>query len=291
MNSTPPAGTGLKAVSLERRLALAFGLYAAALFLLLAVIMGSIPTALFVIMGAEVMLLLWRPTPRLGQAAYKPPVGSAWQDPIMVMRWYVLIRTGVGLVVGAVVVTAFFAFLIIAALKSTGLGLGSYAVIAVVAVWLGSRWFWAPPLERWAGGKLIGYGEPRMDTLQVGVDGLNIVAEFPPRAVPRVFQVLYSEIDELRLLSWLDGRNYWDTLAQYDPTLAARASWELIRFLQGADRRPSIFIAAGQGMNLLIRGPQFVYTVGWADRTGPLAISAWQEWRAAHVQQPAAPTA
>ena len=292
MSSTPPAGIGLKAVGLERRLTVGFGLYVVALFSVVAVLGGSVVAAVFMIGLAEIMLSFWRPTPRLGEAAYKGPAGSAWQDPITVMRWYVVARTGIGLATGALLVTAFFAFFIFFAMKPTGLGRGSYAVIALFGVWLASRWFWAPSLVRWVGGLLGGLGRPRIPTVQVGVDGLNVVAAtYAIDGVPRLIQVFYSEIDEMRTLDWLDAQAYWQSMAQYDPSLGARGSWELLQFLRGQIQRPSILMNYGQGLNLLIRGPQLLYMVGWVDTTGPNAVAAWQAWRAAHVQQPAAPTA
>jgi hypothetical protein len=290
MNESP-ASLGLQAVGLERRLSLAFGFYVVALFSIVGILAGSVVVALFMIVVGEMLFSFWRPTPRLGQANYNTPAGPAWQTPITLIRWYVVIRTAGGLAFGAVIVTVFMGFFIFVAMKPTGFGPANYTVLALMVAWLASRWFWAPPLMRWIGRSMSGVGKPGVAPIQVGVDGLNILpAQNAGGGQVPVIQLGYGEIDEMRMLSWLDATAYWQSVAQYDPTLPARASWELVRFLQGQAPRPSILMYDGQGMNLLIRGPQVLYLMGWADQTGPSAIASWQAWRASHAQQ-AAPTA
>jgi hypothetical protein len=290
-----PGGAGLNAISLERRLTLLFGFYVIALFAIVAILGGSLVAALFLIVVAEILFSFWRPTPSLGPTTYGAPTGAAWQTPITVMRWYEVTRTAGGLVVGALVVTVMFGVVIFSMIRSITLGPANDMVFILMAVWLITRWIWAPPLVKRLTKSLstskLGQGSGM--SIVVGTDGLDIAIKVntiggPPQ--PNwLFHVAYSEIDELRLLDWLDAQAYWQTMEQYDPTLTARASWELMRYLQRQLPRPSIFQWLAGGTHLLIRGPSLLYLVAWADPTGPAAVAAWQAWRTVHA--PPSPTA
>jgi hypothetical protein len=128
----------------------------------------------------------------------------------------------------------------------------------------------------------------------IGADGLDIVQPVttiggPPRE-PWDFHVDFAEIDELRMLGAMDAQAYWQTMQTYDPTLIARQAFELYQYLQGKLPRPSIYQNISAGQHLLIRSPSVLYLLAWEDESGPLAIAAWQAWRATHGT-PAAPSA
>lgn len=296
-SQTPAVGL----VSTSLRLNVLFGFYLMALFMLLAVLVGSLVMALFIIVCSE-LLLTWRPTPALGPASFVGPTPAGWQNPIKVMRWFVLVRDYWHLVTGAVIFTVFIGFFLFV-IRPPSVGPANYEVGALVAAWLLTRPLWYPVLRKAIGRSLSGVKQDLSKSaaaVVVGADGIDVVQPVhvigtadPARQGPWVFHVTYAEIDELRLLSPMEAQTYWQTMQEYDPTLTVRAAMEMYRYLKGELPRPTIYQYLAAGAHLLVRSPSVLYLLAYADETGPAAIAAWQAWRAAHATPvlPAAPSA
>jgi hypothetical protein len=188
-----------------------------------------------------------------------------------------------------VVVTALYGFAIVV-MRPKSFEMSNWVVLAVIAVWLITRWLWAPPLYRAIAkslkgvGKELAHGGP---AVQIGPDGFDIDFKAQqlgggPPAHPFLFHLPFADLDEVRTMDSNDAQAYWQSMEQYDPTLVARAAWELFQVAQGKLPRPSIFQQLGAGTHLLMRGPTLLYLFGWLDDpTGPAAVAAWQQWRTA----------
>jgi hypothetical protein len=278
------------------RLNVLLGFYLMALFMMIAVLAGSLYIALFFIVCSEI-LLTWRPVPKLGPASYVGPTPpSSWQGGIRFFRWFELLRSYWSLAVGAVVFTLFIGFFIIEVSPPT-LGTANYAVGAIIAGWLVTRPVWYPVLRKAIGQSLQGVKKQvatNAAAVVVGAEGIDVVQKVSviggPARGPWDFHVGFAEIDELRMLSPMEAQTYWQTMEQYDPTLTVRAAMELYRYLKGELPRPSIYQWVSAAAHLLIRGPSVLYLLAFADESGPAAITAWQAWRAAHAT-PAIPSA
>ncbi|MDQ6917850.1 MAG: hypothetical protein M3Z98_00685 [Candidatus Dormibacteraeota bacterium] len=292
--STPTPPADIRAISTSRTLTVWFGRYIIALFTVLIFFTGSLPAMLFMIVVAEV-LSLWRPTPALGPESYSDPMPAAWRTPMRVARLYHMASGCWSMTVIGVITTVIFGVITLD-ISRRPLGMANYLVAALVATWLLTRPVWYPAVRaqvsqmfQVAGKELAG----NAPSFSVGTDGLAI--NFALRAIgsspaPRswVVPVAYAEIDEIRMLSALDAQAFSQSLDQYDPSLTDRSGLEFVQYVQGQRPRPSILRYLAGGAHVLIRGPSLLYLLAYADQTGPLAIAAWQAWRAAHPQ-PAGP--
>jgi hypothetical protein len=291
-SQTPDVGL----IRTGQRLTTLFGFYVFALFMVIAFLTGSLTVALFMIVVAETVIYFWRPAPALGPASYSGPTPAGWQTPIRLMRGYELVSGCWSLAAGAVLVTVIFGAIFIGG-SPWALGRASYTVGVIVAGWLLTRPLWYRPLRALLDQSLKGVKKEMSKgaaSVLIGADGLDIVQHVttiggPPRG-PWNFHINFAEIDELRMLDAMDAQAYWQTMQTYDPTLSARQAFELYQYLQGKLPRPSIYQNISAGQHLLIRSPSVLYLLAWEDESGPLAIAAWQAWRATHGT-PATPSA
>ena len=287
--SLPASALDMKAISVNRRLKQWFAYYVIGLWGVLAVSTGLVVMAVFVIGASEMLRLLWRRTPPPPDS-YADPVPAGWQMPIAALRWYVLLRNIAGLAGGAVVATVFMGFFIVVS-RSNRLGPWNFVVVILFGLWLLTRPLWFPVLVRT-------FQHPLQDVqkelqsvanarLSLAGDGIDIAIPIKYVGTPRVrqswvFHVAFSEVDELREFGTMEAEAYWDSLGQYDRTIAIRAGADLFRYANGQIPRPTIYNGVGLGPNLLVRGSNLLYVVGLADDSGPAAVAAWQAWRAAH---------
>jgi hypothetical protein len=291
-------GAGLALVGAERRMAIWLAMYAIALFALVLVVIGDVPSALFLIVITEVIFLTLRPQPKFGGSTYGPPAPAQWQPAITTLRWagiinsaWVIGTTALVLTIGTLIVLV---VLIIAGWHHA-FGAANLIVLVLFGAWLSTRPFWIAPLRRalkvGATNKVARY----IATLFVGADGVDIDLRPPiigpaPRRSFR-FSVGFAELDEVRMMDGLTAQGYMASMAQYDPSFSVRMEWELVRFLTDQKFRPSLLPPLwGIGTQLLMRSSTLFYMVGNADQFGPAAVAAFQAWRVAHPAL-SAPTA
>jgi hypothetical protein len=275
-------------ISAERRMNLLLGFYFIALFMVVVTLAGSVEGALFLIVVCELLFTLWRPTPTLGPESYQPPIPASWQTPVRLLMGYQIISGCWNLVWGGLVSTVVFGIIIVA-MKPSSFETRNWTVVAVIAVWLITRWVWAPPLYRAIGRRLKGVGKELAGggpDVRIGADGFDIDFHVQqigggPRVRPFLFHVPFADLDEVRTIDANNAQAYWQSMEQYDPTLTTRGSWELYQFTTGKLARPSIYQQLGMGTNLLMRGPTLLYLFGVFDETGPAAAAAWQQSRSA----------
>jgi hypothetical protein len=282
--SPAPADMGL--IRAENRVQRWFLYYVLAFFGVVAALTGAASVALFVIAVGELVTSLWRPMPKLAAPRYAAPGAASWETPIRILRLYLLIREFGSLVWGFVLLTVFLG-VFVALLHPTSLGASSLVVVGMFVVYFGTRPLWYAPARRLLGRLFKGVktdlskGGPQV---RIAGDGIDV---FQPVVVlngPRgnwLWHVAFSEIDELRMLGAMDAQAYWRSIAAYDPSLVFRAAYELNQYLLGKTPRPAIYQYLAAGAHLLVRGPSVLYLLAYADDTGPPAISAWAQWRAA----------
>jgi hypothetical protein len=283
--------TGMGLISAERRMQLLFGFYFIALFMVVMTLAGSVEGAIFLIVVCELIFALWRPTPKLGRDSYLPPIPAGWQTPVRLLMGYQIISGCWSLVWGGLVSTVVFG-IIIFAMKPSSFEARNWTVVAVIAVWLITRWVWAPPLYRAIARQLKGVGKELAGggpDLRIGPDGFDIDFKVRqigggPRVRPFVFHLPFTDLDEVRTMDSNDAQAYWQSMEQYDPTLTARAASEIFQFMTGKLARPSIYQQLGVSSHVLMRGPTLLYLFGVYDESGPAAVAAWQQWRTAHTQ-------
>ena len=274
-------------ISAERRGNVLLGFYVIGAFMLITVFAGSVVGLPFLIVMAEFLFAFWRPTPKLGPASYNAPTPAGLETAVGLARGYQLLIGCWSLAVGFVVVTALYGFALIV-IRPKSFGTSNWVVVFVIAAWLISRWVWAPPLYRAVGNSFKGVGKELAGggpAVRIGADAFDI--DFKVQQVgggsparPWVFHFLFAELDEVRMLDSNDAQAYWQSMAQYDVTVGARAAWELFQFAQGKLPRPTIYQQLGMGDHLLLRGPTLLYLFGVFDGSGPAAVAAWQQWRA-----------
>jgi hypothetical protein len=265
---------------------LLFGFYFIALFMVVMTLAGSVEGAVFLIVVCELIFALWRPTPRLGPDSYQPPMPAGWQTPVRLLMGYQIISGCWSLVWGGLVSTVVFGIIIVA-MKPSSFEARNWTVVAVIAVWLITRWVWAPPLYRAIARQIKGVGKELMHggpTVTIGADGFDIDFHAQqigggPRMRPFVFHLPFADLDEVRTMGANDAQAYWESMGQYDPTLGVRAAWELNQFLTNKLPRPSIFYQLGVGTCLLMRGPTLLYLFSVFDESGPAVVAAWQQSR------------
>jgi hypothetical protein len=276
-------------ISAERRINLLLGFYFIALFMIVVTLAGSVEAALFLIVVCELLFALWRPTPTLGPDSYQPPVPAGLRTPIRLLAGYQIVTGCWNLVWGGLISTVVFGIIIVA-MKPSSFETRNWTVVAVIAVWLVTRWVWAPPLYRAIAksfkgvGKQLAGGGPNV---VIGADGFDIDFHVQqigggPRVRPFLFHVPFADLDEVRTMDSPDANAYWQSMEQYDPTLTARGSWELYQFTTGNLARPSIYQQLGVGTNVLMRGPTLLYVFCVLDESGPAAVAAWRQWQTAH---------
>ena len=283
-SQTPEVGL----IRTGQRLTTLLGFYLFALFMIMAFLAGSLAAALFIIVCAESVVYFWRPAPTLGAASYRGPMPAGWQTPIRLMMGYELVSGCWSAAVAALIATVLFGVIFIGG-SPWKLQPANFLVGAIVAGWLVTRPLWYRPLRALLDQSLKGVKKEVSKgaaSVLVGADGLDIVQNVtqiggPPHG-PWDFQVTFAEIDELRMMDAMNAQAYWQTMQEYDPTLGARMAYELYQYLKGQLQRPSIYENISAGEHLLIRSPNVLYLIAWADESGPPAIAAWQAWRAVH---------
>jgi hypothetical protein len=291
-------GAGLALVGAERRATIWLAIYAIALVGLVLVVIGDLPSALFLIVVTEVIFLTLRPQPKLDLSTYRPTVSAQWQPAITTLRWagilgsaWVIGTTALGLTVAALIVLV----VVIIAGWHHAFGVANLIVLGILGAWLSTRPLWIAPLRRALKVGAIKQLGPYMATLYVGTDGVDIDLRPPtigpaPRRSFR-FSVGFAELDEVRMMDGLTAQGYMASMEQYDPSFTVRMSWELLRFLNDQKFRPSLLPPFwGIGAQLLLRSSTLFYMIGTADQFGPAAVAAFQAWRAVHPA-PSTPTA
>lgn len=239
-----------------------FGFYCIALFMVVMTLAGSVEGAVFLIVVCELIFALWRPTPRLGPDTYQPPIPAGWQTPVRLLIGYQIISGCWNLLWGGLVSTVVFGIIIVV-MKPSSFEARNWTVVAVIGVWLITRWVWAPPLYRVIAksfdrvGKELAQGGP---AVQIGAGGFDI--DFKVRQVgggarirPLLFHLPFADLDEVRTMDSNDAQAYWQSMEHYDPTLTVRAASELYQFMEGKLARPSIYQQLGGATHLLMRGP------------------------------------
>ena len=88
MQNTSP---GLTLIGVLQLLTRWLGIYAIALVGTIFFLAGMFTETIFLILIAEVFLLLWRPQPGFGTQTYAAPAPAGWQTPIAALRWVGLI--------------------------------------------------------------------------------------------------------------------------------------------------------------------------------------------------------
>ena len=297
MQNTSPSLTLIGVLQILTRW---LGIYAIALVGTIFFMAGMFTETIFLILVAEVFLLLWRPQPSLGAQTYAAPAPAGWQTPIAALRWAGLISgcwtVGVAslvLSVASVVVTIVLA---IVAIRSWPyhLGAANFIVLGLLGAWLMSRPIWIGPLRKALKGEASTQFSQYLTSISLIPDGVSI--DLRPinvgrlRARQQVFSVGFAELDEVRMMDGLAAQGYLLGLEQYDPTLQVRVPWELFRFLSGQITRPTLCVGVvGLGTHVLMRSSTLLYLIGNADQTAPAIVAAWQAWRNAQ-QMPAVPT-
>ena len=277
-------------LSAERRGNVIFAFYVIGAFMLMMVFAGSVGGLFLLVLMAEMLFALWRPAPKLGPTSYQPLTPSGLQTPMALLRGYEVLSGCWSLVVGFVVVTALYGFAAIV-MRPKSFGTSNWEVLAVIAVWLITRWVWAPPLYRAIARQIKGVGKELAGggpVVQIGDDGFDIDFKAQqvdsPRLQPFFFHLPFADLDEVRTMGPNDAQAYCQAMGQYDPSLPVRAAWELNQFMTAKLARPSIYLLPGVATNLLMRGPTLLYVFGVYDESEPAAVAAWQQWRTAHPQ-------
>lgn len=288
---------GLAVVGAERRATIWLAIYAIALVAIVLVVIGDLPSALFLIVVTEVIFLTLRPQPKFDASTYRPPVPAQWQSAITTLRWagilssaWVIGTTALVLTVATLIVLV----ILILAGWHHAFGVANLMVLVLFGAWVTTRPLWIQPIRK---ALKIGATQqlgPYMATVYVGNDGVDIDLR-PPTIGPAPnrhfrFSVGFAELDEVRIMDGLTAQGYLASMQQYDPSLDVRMQWETLRFLTDQKFRPSLGAYAGIGPQLLLRSSSLLYLVGNADQFGPTAVAAWQAWRARHPA-PATPTA
>lgn len=284
---------GLTVVGAEQRLNRWLGIYAIGVFGVIFFLAGFVLETILLIAVAEAFLLLWRPKPALASSAYRPPAPEQWQAPIAALRWIELMGSFRNLAQGCLLLGVASVALVIAVplvvIRAWPFHLGppNFLVLVLFGAWLGSRPFWIAPLRQALKGSASVELSQILTTMSLIPDGVSIdlrpinIGAF--RARQQVFSVAFGELDEVRAMDGLAAQGYKVAMQQYDPTLTARVTWELFRFLSGQIPRPTLCVGVvGLGTHVLLRSSTLLYLIGNADETAPAIVAAWEAWRNAH---------
>jgi len=284
-----PMPADVRLIRAENRVQRWFLYYVLAFFGVVAALTGAAAVALFVIAVGELIMSLWRPMPKLAAPSYTAPgASSSWGTPIRVLRLYLLIREFGSLAWGFVLLTAFLGVFVVL-LHPTSLGASNLVVIGMFVLYFGTRPLWYAPARRLLGRMFKGVktdlarGGPQVRLVGDGIDVIQPVIVLNGPRGNWLWHVAFAEIDEMRTLWALDAQAYWGSMTAYDPSLGLRAAYELNQYLLGKTPRPTIYQYLAAGLHLLVRGPSVLYLLAYADQTGPAAISAWEQWRAAQA--------
>lgn len=288
---------GLALVGAERRATIWLAIYAIALVALVLVVIGDLPSALFLIVVTEVIFLTLRPQPKFDVSTYRPAVSAQWQPALTTLRWAVILNSAWVIftaAVGLTVATLIVLVVLIIAGWHHAFGVANLMVLVLFGAWVSTRPLWIAPIRKALKVGALKELGPYMATVYVGTDGVDIDLR-PPTIGPAPkrnfrFSVGFAELDEVRILDGLTAQGYLASMDQYDPSFSVRTQWELLRFLTDQRYRPSLLTYSGIGPQLLLRSSLLLYMIGNADSFGPAAVAAWQAWRAAHPRLPT-PTA
>lgn len=270
-----------------------FGFYVVALFSVFAFLVGSVYTALFMIVVAELMSN-WRPMPKLGPESYNDPTPAGWQTPMRALTLYFVIKDLWALPFMAIFVTVLLGAIFVSLTPLT-FGLANFVVAGLIAGWLLTRPLWSPKLKKFVAQQFQGVQKQMakaMPTVSVDADGINF--DTKTRVLGRgsqrsfVIHVSFAEIEEARTMDSNTAQAYWQSMMEYDPSLNDRAGLEMVRYIKGELPRPSIYESLGVATHLLVRAPTLLYLTGGAE-SGPAAVTAWQAWQAAHAAPSATP--
>lgn len=261
-----------------------------AVFGVIAFFAGSIATALFVIMFVEIMITLWRPTPRLTAQSYTTPASSVWRPVGQVARWYGLAEGCQSIALGFVICAAMLALVFIF-IRPHSLGPANYAVLVLFGVWLLGHPIWSPRLKGWVSRQTADVRKELALTMGPSItlrpDGMDVDFRWQSLgsrpAPPRVVSIEFAELQEVRTLDARDAQAYWDSVVAYDPTLVVRVGTELFQYSNHMIARPSIYYQLSIGLHLLIRGATLLYVICGQDDSGPAAVAAFQAWQSAHA--------
>lgn len=291
----PPPGTptglasepsDIQLIRAEARIRIWFAYYFMAFFGVISVLGGIWFAALFVIACIELVRTLWRPTPKLFATSYNTDIAPQWQSPMRVLRLSFLARDFAGVAWGFVVTTVLIVFVLIV-MWPTSFGLSNLIVLGLFAAYFGGRPVWYPAAKRWLGPtfkgvkKELAKGGPQVRLVGDGIDVYQPVHVWSGPPQNWLWHVAFAEISELRTLGAMDAQAYWGSLGTYDPSLQVRAGKELYQYMVGKTPRPAIYQYMAAGLHLLVRGPNVLYLLAYADESGPAAVSAWERWRAA----------
>jgi hypothetical protein len=289
--------TGLALVGAERRATIWLAIYAIALVAIVLVVIGDLPSALFLIVVTEVIFLTLRPQPKFDVSTYRPPLSEKWQPAITTLRWAEILGSAWAIGSAAVVLTIatpIVLVIIIIAGWHHAFGVANLIVLVVFGAWVSTRPLWIGPIRKALRVEATKQLGPYMATVYVGNDGVDIDLR-PPTIGPAPkrnfrFSVGFAELDEVRMMDGLTAQGYLASMEQYDPSFSVRMQYELLRFLTDQKFRPSLLPYSGIGPQLLLRSSLLFYMIGNADQFGPTAVAAWQAWRSAHPVPPT-PTA
>jgi len=271
--------------------------YAVGLVALILIAAADVLFAFFLIAVTELIFITLRPQPKFSASTYEPPAPAQWQAPITALRWAGI--AGNAWAIGSAAVLLTIAVLVVlVVLVVMGfhhwLGMANLIVFAIFVAWLSTRSVWIGPLRsalKVGATKQLG---PYLATINVGTDGVEV--DLRPLTLSLTlkrtyrFFVGFGELDEVRMMDGLTAQGYLLSMEQYDPTFTARMAWELAHFGLDQKARPSLISMLGIGTHLLLRSSTLFYMVGNADQFGPVAVAAWESWRAAHPA-PSTPTA
>lgn len=282
------ADLDIRLIGAERRTQTWLVLYVAALFGIVMIEAGTVLGALFIIGIGELVMSLWRATPKLPATSYSGSIGSEWQTPMRGLRLYLIIREFGTLAWGFLLATIFLGFFIIVA-RPASIGASNFIVFGLLVGYFGTRPLWYPAAKKQLGQLLkpvkkeLAASGPQVRLVGDGIDVYQPVMQINGPQRGWLWHVAFQEIDELRALAALDAIAYWGTMEAYNPMLKLRAANELIQYMTGAIPRPSIYQYTAAGLHLLVRGPSVLYLLAYQDESGPAAITAWQQWRSAQA--------
>lgn len=251
---------------------------------------GGLALALAGILGIELVNVFWRHLPR--QATNMPdPTPAGWRVPMRAARVSLIVWHIGAMASSAFVITIVLVVIGIVA-RSSRPGTPNLVVLIALGVWLVTRPIWFPRL---AEAVLSVWRQLQRDSRPTGGARLSITAGGIEVTVPPQMRVnssatpswswhfLFSDIEELRMMSETEGASYMLSAIEYDPSIAVRANVDLVRYAKAEIQRPAIYMG-GEGPVLLLRGKDFLYYVGIADGSGPAAVAAWaQESRAGNL--------
>jgi hypothetical protein len=133
-------------------------------------------------------------------------------------------------------------------------------------------------------GKLARKGQARYTLVEGGVE-IDLGAA-KPGGEPARFRVGFDELDEVRSFSYLEAQAFLEDVVGPNVKLAARQTRDLYRYYRGEISRPTVYALNGAnsiGMNVLLRGPELFYLLGFdADDASDL-VHVFERHKAARM--------